>query len=294
MFKSLREFLGVGYITKNKTDVSYYITSLKGLRDILFPILDKNPLKYGKLKAYLIFKNIVEQMLNKNHLKLDGLLCIIYASFNLNVETGRRTKESKDNLLNFLESKHGKLSAPEELARSQPVSLIHSAVNISNMNNSCLSDDDINKSPLTLDFISGLIDGDGSFNVTFQIKPYRRVRVNFTVVQETSCKKLLHELKSYFSCGAVYDLPSSASRFQVENIDLMLNNIKPVLDKIKLNTHKAKNYDIAIKVCEIIRTKGYKTNDVLKEIVELAYDSNKYGKRRRISKEEFMKKISES
>lgn len=294
LFKSLREFLDVGYITRNKTDVSYYITSLKGLKNILFPILDKNPLKYGKLKAYLIFKNIVEEMLNKKHLNLDGLLCIIYASFNLNVETGRRTKESKDNLLNFLESKHGKLPTPDELARSQPVSLIHSVVDASNCNNSCLSGDDINKSPISLDFIWGLIDGDGSFNVTFQIKPYRRVRVNFTVVQETSCSKLLHELKSYFSCGAVYDLPSAASRFQVENIDLMLNNIKPILDKIKLNTYKAKNYDIAMKVCEIIRIKGYKTDDALKEIVELAYDSNKFGKRRRISKEEFIRKISES
>ena len=74
----------------------------------------------------------------------------------------------------------------------------------------------------------------------------------------------------------------------------MLNNIKPILDKVKLNTYKAKNYNIAIKVCEIIRTRGYKTDDALKDIVELAYDSNKLGKRRRISKEEFLKKISES
>ena len=74
----------------------------------------------------------------------------------------------------------------------------------------------------------------------------------------------------------------------------MLNNIKPVIDKVKLNTYKGKNYVVAIKVCEIIRTKGYKTDDALKEIVELAYNSNKFGKRRRISKEEFLKKISDS
>ena len=277
LFKGLLKYLGTGYLRKNKTNVYLEIKSLSAFKDVLFPIFDKHPLKYGKLQACLIFRNIVEEMINKNHLNLEGLLRIIYASNQLNVETTRRTEESKNNLLNFLESKHGKLPAPEKLEIN---SLIPS-ISVQE-----------NKLPLTLEFIAGLIDGDGSFNVSFQIKPYRRVRVNFTVVQESSCKELLYELKSYFSCGSVYDLPSAASRYQVENVDLILNNIKPVMDKVILNTYKAESYNIAIKVCEIIRTKGYKTDDALHEIIELAYDSNKSGKRRRISKEEFIKKIS--
>lgn len=59
MFKSLHKYLGCGYLTKNKTIISLYITSLYALSNILFPILDKYPLKYGKLSSYLIFKNIV-------------------------------------------------------------------------------------------------------------------------------------------------------------------------------------------------------------------------------------------
>ena len=101
---------------------------------------------------------------------------------------------------------------------------------------------------LSLEFISGLIDGDGSFNVSFQIKPYRRVRVNLTVVQETSCKELLNQLKIYFNCGNVYNLPSAANRFKVENIDLILNEIKPKLNEAKFNTQKAENYKTIIKV----------------------------------------------
>ncbi len=279
LFKSLLKYLGVGYLRKNKTNVYLEIKSLSAFKDVVFPILDQHPLKYGKLKAYLILKNIVEEMINKNHLNLEGLLRIIYVSHQLNVETTRRTEESKNELLNFLESKHGKLPAPEKLD-------INSLIPSTSVQE--------NKLPLTLGFIAGLIDGDGSFNVSFQIKPYRRVRVNFTVVQESSCKELLYELKSYFSCGSVYDLPSAASRFQVENVDLILNNIKPVMDKVILNTYKAESYNIAIKVCEIIRAKGYKTDEALKEIVELAYDSNMSGKRRRASKEEFIRKISDN
>ena len=55
------------------TNVYLEIKSLSAFRDVLFPILEKYPLKYGKLKAYLIFKNIVEEMLNKNHLTIEGL-----------------------------------------------------------------------------------------------------------------------------------------------------------------------------------------------------------------------------
>jgi hypothetical protein len=101
----------------------------------------------------------------------------------------------------------------------------------------------------------------------------------------------LYELIDYFSCGKVYDLPSAASRFQVENVDLMLSNIIPVLNKTKFNTYKSVYYDIAKKVSEIIKTKGYKTDHAFKEIIELAYDSNKTGKRRHISKEELIKKF---
>lgn len=79
----------------------------------------------------------------------------------------------------------------------------------------------------------------------------------------------------------------------VENVDLILNRIKPILDKVTFNTQKAEYYKIATKVCEIIKTKGYKSNESFQEIVELAYDSNKLGKRRLISKQEIIKKIFE-
>lgn len=270
MFKQLHKYLGVGYIVYNKENISLYITSLSGLYNHLFPILDKDPLRYGKLTAYLIFKSIVKKMLNKEHLNLKGLVEIIYLGFHLNIDTYRRTNQSKQKLLSFLINKYGELPSPCD-------------INIPSISNT--------QKELSLDFIRGLIDGDGSFNVSFQIKPYRRVRVNFTVVQETSCKELLNELIAYFDCGNVYDLPSAASRFQVENIDLILSKIKPILNKVKFNTQKAEHYKIAIKVSEIIKINGYKSNETFKEIIKLAYNSNRLGKRRRILKEELIKKI---
>nr|AMX22308.1 LAGLIDADG endonuclease [Cryphonectria parasitica] len=279
MFKSLFEYLGVGYLFKSKNNINLEIKSLSGLRDVMFPIFDKHLLKFGKLKAYLIFKEIVNEMLNKNHLNLEGLLRIVYISKLLNSDTARRTEESFNNILSYLESKHGKLPTPKDLNIDCWIaSITETQLRLPTL-------------ALTLDFIAGLIDGDGSFNVGFQFKPYRRVKVNFTVIQESSCKELLSELISYFSCGKVYDLPSAASRFQVENVDLMLNNIIPILDKAKFNTCKGEKYEIAKKVCGIIQTKGFKSDEALKEIVELSYNSNKSGRSRKITKEEFLEKL---
>lgn len=78
-----------------------------------------------------------------------------------------------------------------------------------------------------------------------------------------------------------------------ENVDFILKNIKPLLDKVKLNTYKANTYNIMIKVCELIKIKGYKSDEAFIKIVEIAYDSNKKGKRRKTTKEQLIKKINE-
>ena len=271
LFKSLLVNLGVGYITTNKNNVSLYITSLTDIVNVLYPIFDKTPLKYGKFRSYMIFKQIVNKMLNKEHLKLEGLLEIIDISFFMNKVTSTRTEESKEKLLNYLKDKHGLL--PD-------INVINKDKNFTTSNK-----------PLDLDFIVGLIDGDGSFNVSFQYKPYPRIRVNFTVVQETSCKELLNELKTFFGCGNVYDLPSAASRYQVENVDLILSKIVPILNKVTFNTQKSIYYDTIIKVSEAIKIKGYKSTEDFINIVELAYDTNKLGKRRKLTKKEFIEKV---
>ncbi|KAF8541706.1 hypothetical protein BDD12DRAFT_681316, partial [Trichophaea hybrida] len=95
-----------------------------------------------------------------------------------------------------------------------------------------------------------------------------------------ACKELLTELKTFFGCGNVYDLPSAASRtrYQVENVDLILNNIATRLNGVTYNIQKYLHYEVFIKGCNIIKTNGYKSDTYFKEIIELAYDSNLSGK----------------
>lgn len=269
LFKELHKWLDIGFIITRKEVVELRVRTLSDFKNKLFPIFDEHPLKCDKLNNYLIFKSIVNKMLCKEHLNLKGLIEIISLSFKLNKNTTKRSEISKVRLLNFLTKKHGKFILPDIKI---PI---------------------INNKGLDLDFLTGLIDGDGSFNVSFQIKPYKRIKVNFTIVQDLYCKELLEEVKNFFKCGNVYNLPSAAVRFQVEDFKLILSNVEPVLRKVYFNTQKKEHYEILIKVSKILEEKKL-SKEMFREIIEIAYNSNKLGERRKLSKEEIIKRLEDS
>ena len=55
----------------------YKITSIKDLRDYLFPFLDKHQLQAKKKKSYLLFREIVLMVCNKQHLSDEGFNKIV-------------------------------------------------------------------------------------------------------------------------------------------------------------------------------------------------------------------------
>ncbi len=71
----------------------------------------------------------------------------------------------------------------------------------------------------------------------------------------------------------------------------MLNKIYPKIKGIKFNTIKQNHFEKTIKVAELIKINGYKTNEELQTIVELAWDMNQEGRGRKISKSEYLSKF---
>lgn len=155
-------------------------------------------------------------MKNKKHLTLEGIIQIIDLAYFMNKETSLRTEETKRLLINSLELKYGKIPDVPKIS---------------------LPEDKNNKLPISLEFIRGLIDGDGSFNLSFRTNR-RRIDANFTVITVLSSISVLTELVEFFGCGTVYKLKSSSARYQVQSIDLILNKILPKLVDIKFNTIK--------------------------------------------------------
>ena len=210
MFKSLQEYLTIGKIQSNRKNVTLVIKFIDEMINVLLPIFDKSPLRGDKAKKYQIFKIIVLMMANKDHLTIEGTLKILELSYFMNKETSLRSQPSKDKLVSILHNHLFKLSKDKNIGLPT-ISQIPSP--------------EINKLlPITLEFIRGQIDGDGSFNVSFRTKE-RRIGVNFTVVHELASINLLNELVDFFKCGKVYSLPSAAARYQVQTVNEILNNI---------------------------------------------------------------------
>lgn len=164
------------------------------------PLFDKYPLRGSKLVGYNIFKTVALMIKEKKHLTLEGLIQILNLSYFMNKETSLRTDESKEILVKKLIDKYGEL----------PTVLDMYYVVTNNISNK--------KEPLTLEFVRGLIDGDGSFNVSF-VTTRRRINVNFTVVCELSSISVLNELVDFCESGTVYKLAVKAARYQVQSVE---------------------------------------------------------------------------
>lgn len=250
------------------------VRSIDEIVEVLLPLFDKHPLRGSKLVAYNIFKTVVLMIKEKHHLKLEGIIQIMHLSYFMNKDTSLRTETTKEILVDKLRLKYGTLP---EISQDCPEIVLPTNLSSS--------------SPMNLEFVRGLVDGDGSFNVSFATNR-RRVSVNFTVVCELSSISVLNELVEYFKCGKVYKLPSKAARYQVQSVDEILYKIYPKLKGIKFNTIKQNHFEKTIKVAELIKNNGYQTNEELQTIVELAWDMNKEGRGRKISKSEYLSKFS--
>lgn len=90
-------------------------------------------------------------------------------------------------------------------------------------------------------------------------------------------------------------MPSAASRFQVENLDKIINHVIPHFAEYPLHTVKKDYFEIFSQVCHLLQERVHKTDEGLQQIIDLAYNMNKEGKGRRdkrqVTKEEFIQKM---
>ena len=191
LFIEIHKKLGIGKVYNNRQNVIFVVKSIDEIVEVLLPLFDKYPLRGSKLVGYNIFKTVALMIKEKKHLTLEGLIQILNLSYFMNKETSLRTDDSKEILVKKLIEKFGGLPTVLDI------------VLVNNTSN--------NKEPLTLEFVRGLIDGDGSFNVSF-VTTRRRINVNFTVVCELSSISVLNDLVDFFNCGTVYKLQSNAVR----------------------------------------------------------------------------------
>jgi hypothetical protein len=143
---------------------------------------------------------------------------------------------------------------------------------------------------ISYEFISGVIDGDGSFYISFEqnglIIPY------FTITNDIFSLPLLESIKKQFKgIGSISKVKGrNAIRYKIMSLNEIIETLIPIVDKNPLLSERNEHFQIFRKICLMLKNnpKNNKDLNFKLELVDLAYESNKKGKRRKLTKLEYI------
>lgn len=196
-----------------------------------------------KRADFLLFKQVVDLMLRKEHLTSKGLLDIISLKASLNLGLPDELKKA----------------FPDIVPKDRPV------VDFKGI-----------KDP---HWLAGFADGESCFFVEKCVsKTYRsgyQVRLKFIISQDVRDVALLNSLKNYLNCGDVITDSRGLSQFIVRKKSDITLNILPFFAKYPLHGSKLADYEDFCEVAKIIDTKAHLTKEGLDQISKIKAGMNR-------------------
>jgi hypothetical protein len=152
-------------------------------------------------------------------------------------------------------------------------------------------------------FVSGFVDGEGSFSVSVARQPYKHLKKGwkwilnplFQVYQHEDNLWFLEFLRDeVFKTGRIHrkSSPYHVFTYSVENRQILQERIVPFFQKYRLAT-KDEDFQIFALIVRAISQKEHLKERGFKKIIDLAFSMNKHGKQRKYSKEDIYKELSE-
>ncbi len=140
------------------------------------------------------------------------------------------------------------------------------------------------------EYITGYVDGEGCFTVTFNAKPKALLgwefRPSFSVSQNEDRRQVLDLIREYFGCGYIRrDYADKTVKYEVRDHSDLMIKIIPHFEKFPLLPSKQKDFELFKTICKIVDKKHHLTKDGFIEVIHLAYQMNGSGKRRKTKEE---------
>ena len=136
------------------------------------------------------------------------------------------------------------------------------------------------------DYITGYVDGEGCFSVTFNRRPAMNtgweLRPSFSVSQNEDRRQVLDKIREYFGCGYIRrDYSDKTVKFEIRDHKELMTKVIPHFQKYPFISAKQKDFNLFVRICGMVDARKHLTRNGFVEIVELAYQMNSSGKRRR-------------
>jgi hypothetical protein len=121
-------------------------------------------------------------------------------------------------------------------------------------------------------YISGFVDGEGCFCVSFQPSKRHRfgweVRPSFSVSQNADRAELLHVIKERWGCGFIRpDRSDKTLKFEVRNVGDLVAKVLPHFKAYPLVSSKQGDFVRFERICELANDGGHLELEGLEEIV---------------------------
>ena len=134
-------------------------------------------------------------------------------------------------------------------------------------------------------YITGFVDGEGCFSVSFSLRKKMKlgveVRPSFAVSQHCRNKDIIMRLQQYFNCGGVrFNKCDQNFKFEVRSTNDLITKVIPHFKKYPLQTSKAHDFEIFAKVCLLIKDGHHLNLEGLEEVLRLSDQINVTGNKR--------------
>jgi LAGLIDADG endonuclease len=142
-------------------------------------------------------------------------------------------------------------------------------------------------------YISGLVQADGSFFVTISKYPKSkyglRIRATFTITQNLDSIGILEQVQSYFKCGNVFiNKKGGYAEFVVNSIPDLQKWIIPHFINYPLHCSKQRSFWIFLSNVDILGEKAHYNKEVFASLIKMAFTMNEITNRGSESLEELL------
>ena len=134
-------------------------------------------------------------------------------------------------------------------------------------------------------YISGFVDGEGCFCVSFQ--PSRRhrfgweVRPSFSVSQNADRAELLYVIQKRWQCGFIRpDRSDKTIKYEVRNVRHLAERVLPHFRAHPLMSSKQADVERLDRVCRLVLERRHLDLEGFEQIVRTAIEMNPSGKRK--------------
>ena len=227
LLEAIQRTFNVGKIYKHGIDsIQYRVSSLNDLQ-VITDHFDKYPLITQKQADYILFKQAINLINNKEHLSSTGLFKLVGIKSTLNWGLPEKFKESFPTI--------------EPITRSN--------IDNANIRNS--------------NWVRGFIEAEASFQVIIQeINNKANVSLRFSITQHVKDKLLLNSFITYLNCGRYYKSPiRNEGQYLVTTFSDIKDKIIPLLKEYPLLGVKKEDYSDLVKVAELIKSKDHLTEE---------------------------------